>query len=82
MQAKQQPVEQQSISPKLSFQAGPYQVRLAETSAEIEAAQALRYRVFYQENHGSPTPEMVAAGREIDEWDDNAYHIIVTVISV
>lgn len=78
MHAKQQTVEQQLVSPKLSFQAGPYQVRLAETTAEIEAAQALRYRVFYQENHGSPTPEMVAAGREIDEWDGNAYHIIVT----
>lgn len=77
MQINPQPIGQ-SASVKLSFQAGPYLVRLAETRADIEAAQALRYRVFYQENHGSPTPEMVAAGREIDEWDDNAYHIIVT----
>lgn len=78
MQASQQPTGQQSSPPKLSFQAGPYQVRLAESPSEVAAAQALRYRVFYQENNGTPTPEMVAAGREIDEWDDNAYHIIVT----
>ena len=65
-------------SPGISFQAGPYEVRLAETREEIEAAQALRYRVFYQENKGEPTEQMRKAGREIDEWDDNAYHIIVT----
>jgi putative hemolysin len=74
MQAKPQSIETQRIA----FQAGPYEVRLAESQAEIEAAQALRYRVFYEENHGQPTAEMVAAGREIDEWDDNAFHIIVT----
>jgi len=77
MQMNPHPLDQPAL-PKLSFQAGPYLVRLAETRTDIEAAQALRYRVFYQENHGSPTQEMVAAGREIDEWDNNAYHIIVT----
>lgn len=78
MQAKQQQIENNVPAERLAFQAGPYEVRLAESRAEIEAAQKLRYRVFYQENHGSPTPEMIAAGREIDEWDHNAYHIIVT----
>lgn len=78
MQAERHLDDHAPTSAKLSFQAGPYQVRLAATAAEIAAAQALRYQVFYQENHGSPTPEMVATGREIDEWDDNAYHIIVT----
>ena len=34
------------------------QVRLAETSQEVEAAQALRYRVFYEEMSAVPTPEM------------------------
>jgi len=77
MQAKPQHLNQPHIE-KVSFQAGPYEVRLAETADDIKAAQALRYRVFYQENQGTPTPEMIDAGREIDEWDDNAYHIIVT----
>lgn len=77
MQTNPQPALGQTTE-KLSFQAGPYQVRLAETPADIEAAQALRYQVFYQENQGIPSPEMLATKREIDEWDDNACHIIVT----
>ena len=59
------------------FSAGRYEVRLAANADEIAAAQALRYRVFYQENQAVPTAEMQAAEREIDQWDDIAYHIIV-----
>ena len=64
MQAKKQQSEHHAAAQRLAFQAGPYEVRLAETNAEIEAAQALRYRVFYQENHGIPSAEMEAAGRQ------------------
>ena len=59
------------------FSAGRYQVKFAANAAEIAAAQALRYRVFYQENQAVPTPEMVACEQEIDEWDAVAYHVIV-----
>ena len=57
--------------------AGRYQVRFAGNQAEIEAAQALRYRVFYEEKHGQPNDEMVANKRDIDQWDANGFHIIV-----
>jgi putative hemolysin len=57
--------------------AGRYQVRFAINEAEVAAAQALRYSVFYEEKQGKPTPEMVAAKRDIDEWDLAGFHIIV-----
>src|SRR4249920_2204375 len=40
--------------------AGDFEVRLAKSAAEIDAAQALRYRVFYEEMTAHPTPEMAA----------------------
>ena len=40
--------------------AGALEVRLAETDSEVEAAQRLRYRVFYEEMTAVPSPEMRA----------------------
>lgn len=60
-----------------TVQAGRYQVRFAQREAEIQAAQALRYRVFYEEKHGQPNSEMMANKRDIDQWDGNGYHIVV-----
>jgi putative hemolysin len=60
-----------------SMQAGHYEVRLAKSTTEIEAAQALRYRVFYLENNGRASKEMIRLEREVDEWDKCAHHIIV-----
>ncbi|MBX2807373.1 MAG: GNAT family N-acetyltransferase [Cellvibrionaceae bacterium] len=58
-------------------EAGYYTVRFAQTAAEVRAAQALRYRVFYEEKHGVPSAHMVAARRDVDQWDDAGFHIIV-----
>lgn len=60
-----------------SFHAGSLEVRLAETGEEIDAAQALRYRVFYQEMAARPTPEMAARGRDVDAHDAVADHLLV-----
>ena len=38
--------------------AGALEVRLAETDSEVEAAQRLRYRVFYEEMTAVPSPGM------------------------
>ncbi len=57
--------------------AGPYTVRFAETPDEIRAAQALRYQVFYQEKSGNPTQLMREQERDMDQWDDAGFHIIV-----
>lgn len=56
---------------------GALEVRLAETEAEVEAAQQLRYRVFYEELAAVPTPEMRAEGRDFDRFDDFCDHLLV-----
>jgi putative hemolysin len=53
------------------------EVRLATGKAEIEAAQRLRYRVFYDEMGAQPTAAMAAEGRDFDEFDDYCDHLLV-----
>ncbi len=57
--------------------AGDFEVRLAENAAEIDAAQALRYRVFYEEMTARPTPEMAARRRDFDAFDTACDHLLV-----
>jgi putative hemolysin len=57
--------------------AGAREVRLAETAAEMDAAQALRYRVFYDEMAAKPTAEMAAHRRDFDEFDPICDHLLV-----
>jgi L-ornithine Nalpha-acyltransferase len=57
--------------------AGDFEVRLAESAAEIDAAQALRYRVFYEEMTAHPTPEMAARRRDFDAFDEVCDHLLV-----
>ncbi len=64
--------------PVVPMRAGKYEVRLARTPEEIEAAQKLRYRVMYEERGGRPALEKVRLGADVDEWDDIAWHVIVT----
>ena len=57
--------------------AGEFEVRLATTPAEIEAAQRLRYRTLYVERGGRPDDAKVLVEADEDEWDAVAHHIIV-----
>ena len=52
-------------------------MRLAESDAEIEAAQALRYRVFYEDMAAQPTADMAAAKRDFDSFDPFCDHLLV-----
>jgi putative hemolysin len=61
----------------VDVRAGDYELRLAETRAEIEAAQALRYRVFYEEMAAKPSPEMAARRRDFDGFDAYCDHLVV-----
>ena len=56
---------------------GTLEARLARTEAEIDAAMALRYRVFYDEMAAKPSPEMEARRRDFDEFDPVADHLLV-----
>jgi putative hemolysin len=57
--------------------AGSLEVRLAETEAEVEAAQRIRYRVFYEEMSAVPTPSMREARRDFDKFDAFCDHMLV-----
>lgn len=56
---------------------GALEVRLAETENEVEAAQRLRYRVFYQEMSAVSSPAMRDSQRDFDQFDDFCDHILV-----
>lgn len=56
---------------------GAMEVRLAETEIEVEAAQRLRYKVFYEEMAAVPSPEMRAARRDFDRLDAFCDHMLV-----
>jgi len=56
---------------------GALEVRLAETDAEVEAAQRLRYRVFYEEMAAVPTPAMREVRRDFDRLDEFCDHLLV-----
>jgi len=59
------------------LRSGNLEVRLAETAAEVDAAQALRYQVFYNEMAAKPTREMEAAHRDFDKFDQLCDHLLV-----
>jgi putative hemolysin len=52
-------------------------VRLAETAAEIDAAQALRYGIFYEEMGAHADAATAASRRDTDEFDAVADHLLV-----
>src|SRR5262249_21658484 len=56
---------------------GPLQVRLAESAADIDAAQALRYRIFYELMGAHPLAGMREARRDFDAYDAICDHLLV-----
>ena len=59
------------------FRSGAVEVRFATTEAEVEAAQSLRYRVFYEEMGAISSPEVAVLGRDCDRFDSDADHLLV-----
>lgn len=57
--------------------AGLLEVRLAASSAEIAAAQALRYEIFYDEMGARPSPAMQRSRRDVDAHDAICDHLLV-----
>ncbi len=56
---------------------GTLLVRLATTAAEIEAAQRLRYQVFYEELQATPDAVARATQRDQDRFDEVCDHLLV-----
>jgi putative hemolysin len=63
--------------PIVDLVSGPLQVRLAESAADIDAAQALRYRVFYERMGAHAVPEMALRRRDFDRFDEGCDHLLV-----
>jgi putative hemolysin len=59
------------------LRAGNLGLRIARTPEELEAAQALRYRVFYREMGAQPDAGAAATGRDSDRYDAVADHLLV-----
>ena len=59
------------------LRAGSLKVRLARGQADVDAAQALRYRVFYEEMDAVPDTAKAARRRDFDRFDDICDHLLV-----
>jgi L-ornithine Nalpha-acyltransferase len=68
------PVESVSA---VDVRSGKLRVRLAETALDVDAAQALRYRVFYDEMGAKPSVEMARLKRDFDSFDGACDHLLV-----
>jgi len=75
---KEQVIETPATMPEWGeIRAGSLGVHIASSREEIEAAQVLRYRIFYEETGGSPPPEIKALKRDFDVFDDYCDHLLV-----
>lgn len=60
---------------------GNLQVIIASDSADIKAAQALRYRVFYEEMGARATPQVAALKSDFDDFDAVCDHLLVVAFN-
>ena len=56
---------------------GNLELRLAQNSCDIEAAQNLRYRVFYEELGAKPSSKTKIHKLDYDKFDEEADHLLV-----
>jgi putative hemolysin len=64
------------------IRAGALGVRIAASSDELDALQALRYRVFYEEMGARSDPGTASTGRDQDAFDAVADHLVVVDHSI
>lgn len=60
-----------------TLRAGNLEVLIASRSEDIEAAQRLRYQIFFEEMGAIPSPQIAAAKRDFDEFDNYCDHLLV-----
>jgi L-ornithine Nalpha-acyltransferase len=71
------PLEGRLVQWPVLATAGALEVRLAETEAEVEQAQRLRYHVFYEEMDAVPSVQMRVERRDFDKYDEVCDHLLV-----
>ena len=65
----------ESSNPDLRL--GSLEVRLAKTVADVERAQELRFKTFYEEMGAKATPEMAHLRRDFDKHDEFCDHLLL-----
>ncbi|MCP5080074.1 MAG: GNAT family N-acetyltransferase [Alphaproteobacteria bacterium] len=71
------PDAQNDVRP-VGLQRGTIGLKIAETAAEQEACQALRYKVFYEDGGASANAQALANKLDADGYDDICDHLLVT----
>jgi putative hemolysin len=61
----------------VDISSGPLQVRLAQSAVDVDAALALRYRIFYEKMGARPLPGMEQQRRDYDGFDQICDHLLV-----
>ncbi|MDX1169246.1 GNAT family N-acetyltransferase [Sinorhizobium medicae] len=61
---------------------GNLETRLARSAAEIDAAQAVRYKVFVEEMRAQVSPDAERRKRDVDGWDAICDHLLVLDTSI
>jgi len=56
---------------------GSLEVRLAKTAEDVEHAQILRYKTFYEEMGAKATQKMAELGRDFDSHDEFCDHLLL-----
>jgi len=75
--SKVTPLRRLATAPDDVTRVSNLEVRLALDDAEIEAAMALRYRVFYEEMSARPDTEVAARKLDYDRFDAHCDHLLV-----
>jgi putative hemolysin len=71
------PITTVGSSCTIDIWSGPLRVRLATSADDIDAAQALRYRVFYEGLGARPLSDMLRRRRDMDRFDNDCDHLLV-----
>ncbi|WP_293337313.1 GNAT family N-acyltransferase [Parvibaculum sp.] len=74
---RQETLAKAATSPVSYGRKGALEVRLARSPREIDAAQAVRYRVFYEEMSATPDDATRASKRDADRFDEICDHLLV-----
>ncbi|WEX88344.1 GNAT family N-acetyltransferase [Sinorhizobium garamanticum] len=61
---------------------GTLETRLARSAAEVDAAQAVRYKVFVEEMKAQAGPDAERRKRDVDSWDSICDHLLVLDTSI
>ncbi len=75
--SKVTPLRKLRTAPDSATRVSNLEVRLAQDREEIEAAMALRYRVFYEEMSARPSAEIARRKLDFDRFDEACDHLLV-----